>query len=602
MIVQSKTISIFISTLIVFLLAVSYYSYTSKNLPIGAGPDSSANYDAVKFYYQHKRLAVFPEDQDKVTYSPYGTTRLVRPPFSFILSALLVHASPFKVESYAVAFRAGSVLLCALTVALTFLGLRCYFENNWYASLGSVLIGLLPQFAFIASHVNDDSGGIFSATLLIGAFIYIHRRGVSILSVSFMGASIGLILLSKFSAWLLLPSAIIFALSFIRIEREDSVKYAATILAIIIIAGGWWVLYNTYHYGIDDPTALKINQEIAKEHRTLPPSMGQGFASKGVGFYQLIINNHRNFIGASFEATIGHLDWLRLRVGPLQYGLYLIVVIIATFYFFMRLIIFSTHLATRTLEKFDNREFAFEAILFFAILFQIFMFIWRNVYQDIQIQGKYILPVFLAVLILFLSAIRWLVQEIVRQLEKHSLEAFWLTSRNLIQIGAVGSILFVVYVHLNGLFNYVIPFYSPPAYSLHTGTLRYVDLSKRNWTHASKDIKIEVVDGKWDITSSGTDPYLLLPAKVCEKLGNNFLVQVRFYAEKRGRFQAFVDDGSGFSERKADRIGYHTGNNTILLGLSAEHCEAIRLDPMTDKGHMTINEIAVSRLIIRTPR
>jgi len=602
MFAHSKTLNTLINTFIVFLLAVSYYSYTSKSLPIGAGPDSAANYDAVKFYYKQKRLAIFPDDQDNVTYSPYGTTRLVRPPFSFMVSALLVHASPFNERATKIAFRAGSVFLCALAVALTFLALRWYFNSNWYASLGSVLIGLLPQFAFIGSHVNDDSGGIFSATLLLSAFIYIYRRGVSLLSIAFLATSIGLILVSKFTAWLLLPSAMIFVLSFVRFRKEDSIKYITVTLACIVIAGGWWVLYNTYHYGIDDPTALKINQKIANDHRTLPASQGQGFSSKGVGFYQLIINNHKDFIGASFISTIGNLDWLRLKVGPLQYGLYLVVVIIAAIYFLTRSIAFGFRLVTGSLKGFDNREFAFEAILFFAIVFQIFMFIWRNVYQDIQIQGKYMLPVFLAVLILFLSAIRNVVDTTLRQLENHSLESFWITGRNLFKFGAVLSILFIVYIHLNGLFAYVIPYYSPPLYRLNTGQLNNLNLSRGNWTNTSKGITIDIVDDNWLITSYGADPYLVLPDNACNKLDKHIVLQVSFYAEKGGNFQAFIDDGSGFKQDNSDRIAYSAGKNSIILGLSAEHCEAIRLDPMNHAGRMTINAIALSDLVIRKSR
>ena len=598
---RSKSTNIILSTLIVFLLAVSYYSYTSKNLPIGAGPDSSANYDAVKFYYHHQRLALFPEDEDKVTYSPYGTTRLVRPPFAFIVSAMLAQVSPFQGKPTAIAFRAGSVFLCALTLALTFLGLRYYFDSNWYASLGSALIGLLPQFTFIASHVNDDSGAIFSATLLICAFIFIYRRGVSLLSVLFLGISIGLILMSKLSAWLLFPSTLIFVLSFVRFKKDDAAKYATTMLVCIIIAGGWWGLYNTYHYGIDDPVALKINQVIAEAHRTLPIDKGHGFASKGVGFYDLIINNHKNFIWAAFEATVGNLDWLRLKVGPLQYGLYLIVVITALIYFLMRLLVFFTRIITGRLQNFDNRVFAFESILFFTVLFQIFMFVWRNVYQDIQIQGKYMLPVFLAVLLLFLSALRWLARMILQQLEKHSLDAFWVTGRNLIQMSVFAAILLIVFVHFNGLFKYVIPFYYPAAHSLDTGRLNFLDLGKPQWRQLSKDIEITVIGKQWEIVSKGIDPHLVLPAKVCQNLGRNFLVQVQFNAENKGKFQAFINDGSGFNRKKSDYIAYGPGDNTVLLGLSANQCEAVRLDPMNNKGRMTISEIAFSKLVIKNP-
>ena len=605
-----------ISVLAVFFLAVTYYSFTAKHLPIGAGPDSPANYAAAAFYFHHKSLAVFPEDEAKahVDYSPYGTTRLLRPPISFLVSTLLAPISPLgekdsrttiKSNAWYISVRSGSVLFCALTVVFIYVGLFWYFGNVWYAFLGTALIGFLPQFTFIASHLNDDSSAIFSATAVFASLVLLFSRRINLYTVSFLGLSIGLVFVSKLSAYVVLPVAGLTVISFLRFHKKHWLSYSIVLITTATIGGGWWLLFNMSHYGVDDPFAMKINREVANTHRTLEADRGHGFISQGIGFRQLILDNHKDFIGASLKSTVGHLDWLKIRLGPLQYGLYLAVFLLALVYYLMRLLFVMVRFLTGTQEATDTRRLLFETFLFLAITLQVFVYTWRNVYQDIQIQGKYLLPIILPILILFLSAVRVTALNLVTWFKPISRGVIVLTHNHLLQITAVLAIVGVGLVHLDGLFRFVFPFYWPPAYGLKLRDFDYLNLEQPLWVQLNEDISVEIENGAWLIKSTGEDPQLVLPSEICSRYGKTFLIQIRLNAEQDGVFQAFLDDGKGFRagfHAPTDLAKYKAGSQTILLGLSSEKCRLLRLDPMLGQGEIKIDAIGFSRLTIRAPR
>ena len=540
----------FIGALTAFILATIYFGFTASYLPVGAGPDVYANYSAVAFYSKYKRLAVFPEDENRaeIDYTPYGTTRLLRPPLSFLVSALLAPVSPLGEKAsrsvvgskaWHLAARTGSVVLCALTVAFVYLGLYWYFGNIWYAVIGSALTGLLPQFTFIASHLNDDSSAIFSATMLFVALILIYQRRLKLPTIVFLGLSVGLVLVSKLSAWLVLPTAGLAFLLFFRIEKKRWLPCGLILITMTIIGGGWWPLFNMSHYGIDDFRAATIQREIAKKHRTLKTFQGRGFIAQGIGFYQLGIKNHKNFIGASLKSTIGNLGRLELRLSSVQYTPYYAVLILAVLYYLMRLLFVSVRCWTGMQEATDTRRFIFETLLVGAIVFQVLAYTYRNVYHDIQVQGKYLLPIILPLLVLFLAATRVMGHTFATWLRATGLRSIVLQSHNILQAMALLCVFAFGLAHLDGILRYVRPFYFPFPYSLKIGNFEFLDLDQALWMELHKDISITIQDGAWQIQSTGEDPQLVLPGHICDRYGKNFLVRVDLVTDE-GCYGSYV--------------------------------------------------------------
>ena len=596
--ITDKHITLLLSVAI-FILFFSYYFFTSNVLPKGAGPDWKSNTDVTKFIYEKGRLAVFPDDEKDLHYTVHGGSRALRPPFSYIVSAITAGIfSSSDIESF-ILFRKGSALLCALTVALTFYALSLYFLSFRIGIFGAAAIGLMPQFTFIASYNNDDSGAIFSATLLITALIHIYRYGINYKNASFLGLAGGIVILSKVTAWLLLPLVLVFMALFIRASGRSLLRYTAIAGMLFMLAGGWWIAMNMTLYGIDDPILTKLSSTVVEKHRRLAPEMGVGFAAQGVGYYDLLVKNHKDFLGATAHSTIGNLDWLRLKVGSLQYGLYLVIFYIAIYYYLFTLVHRLYKIARNIhLDESEKRQFAFETVLFLMLAFQMFMYTWTNINNIIQIQGKYLIPVFLPLLLLFFSGTRRISELIHKFRNKMSEKGMFVNSTATANTAVLLAGLFLlVSVHWNAWLNYVIPFYQPPAQNIRLANFNNVYLNKHLHVE-SHNVNLQVTDAGIRYKAAGIDSRVIFNDDLCRNISPNALILMTFHAEMAGTLQFFIDEGTGFSARNSATKKYPQGDNHLIIPVSARHCKRLRFDPFTENSSILLKKLQIAPISI----
>jgi len=76
-----------VTAALLFAVFAAYYHFLSLHLPSGTGPDEGAHRFTVDFIYQHRRLATYPEDVERIHLTPYGTTRFLREPVAYLWGA-----------------------------------------------------------------------------------------------------------------------------------------------------------------------------------------------------------------------------------------------------------------------------------------------------------------------------------------------------------------------------------------------------------------------------------------------------------------------------------------------------------------------------------
>jgi 4-amino-4-deoxy-L-arabinose transferase-like glycosyltransferase len=589
-----------IAVLAVFL---AYYSWTATWLPLGAGPDSAVHDDVAGFIYQHGRLAVLPDDEDKLKFSPYGTTRATRPPFSYLVTAAMAKLVHREGGNLVRELRFGSVVLIAAATAMVWLTLVLLFRNRWFAWSGALLFGLLPQLAFVASYNNDDSGAVFSATLFVLSLVAVLRRGLTPWVSVLLGTSVGLLILSKLTAWLLLPLGALYVLPWFWQDRRRWALHLSLFAIAFVAAGGWWLIFNVYHYGWHDPLLVEAAREAAQRHARIPDPFSRGFAAQGVGVAQLLIGNYRNFIGESFKSTVGNLDWLKLRMGLPQYGLYLGVFVLALMLFALRIMetivaSFRGRFSSLWTRQY-RRRLLLEIVLLGCISLQLAMYVHFNLNHDIQVQGKYLLPVLLPVLILFFGLVDSIAEPLRSTLARNvTLKRRY--SGGQVVLGSIGltGLAIVVGVHVQALLQYVKPFYYPVPHGIKVQRFTPLDLARKKLVQAMSEVHLETESGRWVIESLGQDPWIELKRDVCEKVAVNALIRMTLSADQPGQFRIYLDDGAGFNERRAVSSNYPAGESELLIGLNAPACRRLRLDPLETTGRIVIHEIAFAPLAI----
>lgn len=579
--------------LTLFICFLCYYTLTASILPTGAGPDYPVSNDISRFVYDHLSLPVLPEDEEDLMFTPGGTTRATRPPASYLISGFIAHLSPYMDSSSFHAWRHGTGLTSALTLLVVFITLYACFQSLAYALSGAVLLGLMPQFTFIASYNNDDSAGILSASLVVMSMVFILRQGVSTKTIAIMAASCGFVLVTKFTAWLILPFAFVYTLWQARDQYRIWWKYLLIALPLIVVSGGWWVLLNMIHYGWDDPLQFGIGQDLIESHRdNAQLGLGGGYITQGASYYELLIENYKSFINISLMSFIGYLDWQRLPLGVVQYVFYGSIVVIAVVYAAVILLItVGGRLAGTKIRALTQVNPGFVSFLFAIITFQIFMYVRFNIYHDIQLQGKYVLPVVLPLVILFFCAVKS-----IRSF------AFQGSKRNVAGIFGIILVSIAVLIHIDAYRSYIIPFYNPPAYELKVGIFQQMDLDTDRYVKKIKGMGLSITaDGSWLIESNSADPRMVMTPEFCDVLGDYSLIRIELASAEDGLLQIFIDTGGadGFNIKQSLYTKYSQGDNTLMIASGIKPCKRVRIDPVVGTGNLTIRSISVAPLSIR---
>ncbi len=562
----------------------AYYFQYTDDLSFNGGPDEEPHYHAARFIDEHGRLAVYPDDEDKLYFSGHGTTRSFRPPLAYLAGVGVAKLFDVLGMEEKVRYRGASSLFGALTVAGLFLVLTVVSGMPVLALFCAASFGLLPQFTFLSAYFNDDVAAVFSTTCLLLSLVLMLKRGVDAPTLLLAGGSTGLVIISKPSAWSV-AAGLLLLLPWLVTRSRVRLTRAALIFGLAaVIVGGWWIALNLYTHGWHDPLNWAVERALGEKHRTLPDGVGVGYAAQGIGWRQLLAN-HDGFLTDTYTSAVGNLDWLRLPMGPLQYGFYALLLLAA-----------ATGAVWGWLSPDRHPTVPRSAlvVLLFSLALQVAAYLWVNLYRDSQAQGRYLLPAAPVVMAFVVVALGRLV-------DAYRLRGYcdrrWFHTASLAL--AVGALLVPVYVHLHGLVHYVLPFYRLADY------------------HGVKTVDFTPLTGVWDtetarthqlqvrglrgravrIESSGADPWILLPHDYTRFFENRVLLRVTLESPANGTFAVYWDAGSGMSESTSARRHFNIGHQVLYLRLDTDDLRAVRIDPLAGPGGLVVYEIAVAPIV-----
>jgi 4-amino-4-deoxy-L-arabinose transferase-like glycosyltransferase len=148
------------------------------------------------------------------------------------------------------------------------LGWLALGRRTTQAALAAALVAALPQFAFIAGAVSNDSSITAVAAWALAGLWYVSSRVPSPRSGAWVGLLTGLAALCKLSGTLIVGFGLI--LLAVRWRRWASQHYYGSALAAYVamaaLVGGWWYVRNWLWYG--DPTGLRPMLDVVGRYRT----------------------------------------------------------------------------------------------------------------------------------------------------------------------------------------------------------------------------------------------------------------------------------------------------------------------------------------------
>lgn len=231
-------------------------------------------------------------------------------------------------------------MLCGLgTIVLLYATTREVFPDEARAPLAIAVasMGLLPQFTFMTSVVNNDHLAILMGAAVSYLMIRTFMRGVTWRTSLLLGVALGFALMTKTNLLVYIPIAMLAlalpGIPFFRSrapQSQSSNQYAvsskqylsrlyilAAVMAVCLLVGGWWVVRNLVLYG--DPLGSNAVNEMAQQ--VFPNFIFTFDASDPAIFFERLVY--------TIDTHFGWFGWEALRAPEPFYWLYYALLILA---------------------------------------------------------------------------------------------------------------------------------------------------------------------------------------------------------------------------------------------------------------------------------
>ncbi|MCM3886856.1 glycosyltransferase family 39 protein [Frankia sp. R82] len=202
-----------------------------------------------------------------------GIQQIVQhPPLYYWVNAVVLKAIPgggdhLRWDEIIGILRLVSVLMIAPLPLLAWAGAHRLSDGNPIAGICAALMPLaIPQLTHIGSSVNNDNLLVLTGGLATVAVVYVLRGDTSLRTAAYTGAFIGLALMTKSLAIVLVPmAALAYLVAWLRARRDADVgtgtgtglsvpwRQIALGGAIMVVLGGWWWIVNVVRWGTFQP-------------------------------------------------------------------------------------------------------------------------------------------------------------------------------------------------------------------------------------------------------------------------------------------------------------------------------------------------------------
>lgn len=373
-----------------------YYFIWSIVVPYNQGPDELMRYDVAQYIYNNNSL---PRGDEPIlcAYNGWGTSYAYSPYLAYLLCAVFMKIGAsfglVGIELLHVA-RLVSVLSATVTVYLLIrISRELEFRNEYFLSC---MVGLLPQYSFVASYVNNDSFAIMTTALIIYAWILGIKSNWDKKSCTFFVVGMALCVAAYYNCYgYLLVSLLLFISTFLlkfKAEKNSKIflvmfRKGIIIFLCVFLISGWWFIRNYYLYGDFFGTEAAEVAKMKYALDWLKPGVKQSLFEQGVSFGSMLFAPQYEWLKISCKSFVAAFGYMALYMPEWVYNFYLIMVsggcLMCVF-------------ANKGKEKW-NLIFRLSLVCSFIIVLGLSLI--YSYYSDFQPQGRYLLPLIIPLMI-----------------------------------------------------------------------------------------------------------------------------------------------------------------------------------------------------------
>lgn len=336
----------------------------------------------------------------------------LQPPLYYFVAAPIKILVDGSVHREVLALRFQGLVIGALGIPLTYLIAQQILRPSMVSNVredvalgAAALVALLPQAIAINASVNNDSlANVLSALLVWTGFRFMNAKRTRLVDFALIGLAIAALLLTKLTAVssvLIAGLATVVVLFRLRLSIRDRIIRLSLLIGIPLVAITPWLASNLVRY--EDPLGHSRFMQFADDLYDLarwgddPPR----------AFVLFLVRSHD-----SFWARLGWMSTPPAR----GVQLFLLAATVAA-------VLGATIYLSRKLRTPDHPKIELWMLVGWVTL-QLAWFVWFNVGQFFQPQGRYLFPALAGIAIMFVAGWLYWVSPRSRE-EKGARWALW---------------------------------------------------------------------------------------------------------------------------------------------------------------------------------
>jgi len=215
-------------------------------IPYHVGFDSVYHLQYIRYVAERLKLPL-----------PNEGWQMFQAPLYYMISAgfYLIFLKLFDAATIYKGLRFLPILCGAMQVALSYRALKLVFPRRGdLQALGAIIAGLIPMSLYSSQVVgNEPLAGLLTAAVIVTGIFLVRSEGpVRRLHIALIGVLLGLTLLSKMTAFLLLPP-LFFLLLYVFYRGNGTARRAASGIVAVFLIGfvvsGWYYIRNWVELG-----------------------------------------------------------------------------------------------------------------------------------------------------------------------------------------------------------------------------------------------------------------------------------------------------------------------------------------------------------------
>lgn len=306
-----------------------FYTLWAINKPFNYAPDENARYLVSEFLYQNSRLPAY----DEAIISNWG--------FSYAhLPTVLCHlldwvamklGSLFTDSGFGLLLSARMVSVgCATGAVYCTLKTSKLLFNSPAKWIMTAFVALLPQFAFLASYVNNDIISLFGATVIFYAWVLGIKTNWNLKNCTLLVIGISICGLSYYNsyAWILC-SILLFVFTFLYQNPKNYkklFKYTGLICLAVFLLIGYFFIRHLVLY--DDILGLDTMKQYGEMYGVdhLKPSNRLTPQRLDAGLFSMLFGNYK-WVNSSYRSFIGCFGYMQYELPEATYTLYTLLIL-----------------------------------------------------------------------------------------------------------------------------------------------------------------------------------------------------------------------------------------------------------------------------------